>query len=234
MEKNEKRKRKIFTDPDLDFTCIELFENDFQGKYELYKIKEKNNEIKNKEIFILHYPPDNDLSFSLGKILKEQNYYIGHNASTEGGSSGSPIITRDDLNVIGIHKGGDNIINIGYFMEDIMRQIKNIFSNIISIKQIIDKLSSENIVVNSNNSKYLKKTLLEKGNIGAIFESFNQNKEKILIIEINLIKLFISKLGKNLLDEIKYIIEKIKKYNNNHILDIYLEGNSLNLALFKY
>jgi hypothetical protein len=204
---DKKAKRKIFTDPDLDFTCIELLENDFQGKYELYKIKEKNNEIKNKEIFILHYPRDNDLSFSLGKILKEQNYYIGHNASTEGGSSGSPIITRDDLNVIGIHKGGDNIINIGYFMEDIMRQIKNIFSNIISIKQIIDKLSSDNIVVNSNSSKYLKKTLLEKGNIGAIFESFNQNKEKILIIEINLLKLYISKSEINFFDEIKNKIE---------------------------
>ena len=234
MEKNEKRKRKIFTDPDLDFTCIELFENDFQGKYELYKIKEKNNEIKNKEIFILHYPLDNDLSFSLGKILKEQNYYIGHNASTEGGSSGSPIINRDDLNIIGMHKGGDNIINVGYFMEDIMRQIKDIFSNIIPIKQIIDKLSSENIIVNSNCNKYLKKTILKKGNIGAIFESLNQNNEKVLIIEINLIKLFISISGKDLLYKIKNIINYIKRYNDNNILDIFLEGNSLNIALYKY
>jgi len=247
----KKAKRKIFTDPSLDFTCIELLENDFQGKYELYKIKEKNNEIKNKEIFILHYPPDNDLSFSLGKILKEQNYYIGHNASTEGGSSGSPIITRDDLNVIGMHKGGDKIINFGYFMEDIMRHIKDIFSNIISIKQIIDKLSSEKIIVNFNCSKYLKKTILKEGNIGAIFESFNKNNEKILIIEINWIKLFISISGKDLLYEIKKIIEIIKRYNvpafqlgsklhskshldDNNILDIYLEGNSLNIVLFKY
>ena len=234
MEKNEKRKRKIFTDPDLDFTCIELFENDFQGKYELYKIKEKNNEIKNKEIFILHYPLDNDLSFSLGKILKEQNYYIGHNASTEGGSSGSPIINRDDLNIIGMHKGGDNIINVGYFMEDIMRQIKDIFSNIIPIKQIIDKLSSENIIVNSNCNKYLKKTIIKKGNIGAIFESLNKNNEKVLIIEINLIKLFNSISGKDLLYEIKNIIDSIKRYNDNNILDIFLEGNSLNIALYKY
>ena len=234
MEKNEKRKRKIFTDPDLDFTCIELFENDFQGKYELYKIKEKNNEIKNKEIFILHYPLDNDLSFSLGKILKEQNYYIGHNASTERGSSGGPIINRDDLNIIGMHKGGDNIINVGYFMEDIMRQIKDIFSNIIPIKQIIDKLSSENIIVNSNCNKYLKKTILKKGNIGAIFESLNKNNEKVLIIEINLIKLFISISGKDLLYKIKNIINYIKRYNDNNILDIFLEGNSLNIALYKY
>ena len=230
----EKAKRRIFTDPDLDFTCIELLKNDFKGEYELFKTKEKSNEDKNKEIFILHYPPDNDLSFSIGKILAVQNYNIGHNASTEGGSSGCPIITRDDLNVIGMHKGGDNIINVGYFIEDIMGQIKNIFSNIISIKQIIDKLSSENIKVNSNSYKYLKKTLLKKGNIGGIFEAINQNKEKILVVEINLIKLFISKSDKNFFDEIKNLIEIIKQYNDNNILDIFLEGNSLNIALFKY
>ena len=230
----EKPKRRIFTDPDLDFTCIELLNNDFKGVYELFKTKEKSNEDKNKEIFILHYPPDNDLSFSIGKILAVQNYNIGHNASTEGGSSGCPIITRDELNVIGMHKGGDNIINVGYFIEDIMGQIKNIFSNIISIKQIIDKLSSENIKVNSNSYKYLKKTLLKKGNIGGIFEAINQNKEKILVVEINLIKLFISKSDKNFFDEIKNLIEIIKQYNDNNILDIFLEGNSLNIAIFKY
>ena len=230
----ENAKRRIFTDPDLDFTCIELLKNDFKGEYELFKTKEKSNEAKNKEIFILHYPPDNDLSFSIGKILAVQNYNIGHNASTEGGSSGCPIITRDDLNAIGIHKGGDNIKNVGYFIEDIMERIKNIFSNIIPIKQIIDKLSSENIKVNSNSYKYLKKTLLKEGNIGAIFEAINQNKEKILVVEINIIKLFISKSGKNFLDEIKNLIEIIKQYNDNNILDIFLEGNSLKIALFKY
>ena len=53
--KNDKVKRKIFTDPYLDFTCIELLENDFHGEYELFKTKEKSGEEKNKEIFILHY-----------------------------------------------------------------------------------------------------------------------------------------------------------------------------------
>ena len=133
-----------------------------------------------------------------------------------------------------MHKGGDNIINVGYFIEDIMERIKNIFSNIIPIKQIIDKLSSENIKVNSNGYKYLKKTLLKEGNIGAIFEAINQNKEKIFVVEINIIKLFISKSGKNFLDEIKNLIEIIKQYNDNNILDIFLEGNSLKIALFKY
>ena len=77
-----------------------------------------------------------------------------------------------------MHKGGDNIINVGYFIEDIMEQIKNIFSNIISDKQTIDELSNENIKVNPNSYEYLKKTLLKKGNLGAIFEAINKTKEK--------------------------------------------------------
>ena len=57
-------------------------------------------------------------------------------------------------------------------------------------------------------------------------------KKKILVV--NLIKLFISKSGKNFLEEIKNLIEIIKQYNDNNILDIFLEGNILNIALFKY
>ena len=64
-----------------------------------------NNEIlKNNDIFILQFPKGNDISFSHGIIKLVKDNTIVHNASTEGGSSGSPIIRRSDKNyVIGLH-----------------------------------------------------------------------------------------------------------------------------------
>ena len=63
-----------------------------------------NKFLVNSDIFILQYPNGNDLSFSNGKILSINGNEIRHNASTEEGSSGSPIIRRCKENyVIGLH-----------------------------------------------------------------------------------------------------------------------------------
>ena len=63
--------------------------------------------IKNKDIFILQYPKGNEISFSYGKIRSIKEGKIIHNASTEEGSSGSPIIKRSKNNyIVGIHYGG--------------------------------------------------------------------------------------------------------------------------------
>jgi V8-like Glu-specific endopeptidase len=59
------------------------------------------------DIFILQFPQGKDLSFSHGIIKSIKDSIIVHNASTEEGSSGSPVIRRSDKNyVIGLHFGG--------------------------------------------------------------------------------------------------------------------------------
>ena len=104
------QKRKVFTNKKLDYTCIELFESD--GIYDFFEIDPKifkydEKDLEDTEIFILQYPNGNDISFSYGKILKIENNDIQHNASTEIGSSGSPIIRKCKENyVIGLHKAG--------------------------------------------------------------------------------------------------------------------------------
>ena len=103
-------KRKVFTNKELDYTCIQLFESD-EIKY-FFKIdpilfSEEKNCLENSEIFILQYPLGNELSFSYGKILSLEDEKIIHSASTEQGSSGSPIIRRcKDNYLIGLHCGG--------------------------------------------------------------------------------------------------------------------------------
>ena len=103
-------KRHVFTNKELDYTCIELFKSD--GIIDYFKIdpnlyKNNKNNLKNNDIFILQYPNGSDLSFSYGKVKSLKNNKIRHNASTDEGSSGSPIIRRSKNNyIIGLHFGG--------------------------------------------------------------------------------------------------------------------------------
>ena len=63
--------------------------------------------MKDNDIFILQFPNGNDLSFSYGQIKSLMDNKIIHTASTDNGSSGSPIIRRSkDNNIIGLHYGG--------------------------------------------------------------------------------------------------------------------------------
>jgi len=135
--KNEKRRieitknRKVYTNEELDYTCIEIFDKDNIEDY--FKIDENiidysiENYI-NKEIFILQNLKGNELSFSSGIILEIKDNKIMHNSSTYEGSSGSPIILRNsDNSIIGLHYGSDkdNTINLSINIISIFNHIKN-------------------------------------------------------------------------------------------------------------
>ena len=180
-------KRRVFTNKTLDYTCIELFKSD--GIIDYFKIDPKlfkhNYEIfKNNDIFILQFPQDNDISFSYGKILSCADHLILHNASTEVGSSGSPIIKRSDDNyVIGLHRGGikknkkceynlaSNFISI---IDDIKGQIKGNEINCVYIrdeeKNVISLLHDYNDDM-SELDENCKEIYLEAGKLNrSIFE----------------------------------------------------------------
>ena len=134
-------KRKIFTDEFLDYTCIEIFDNDnilnniSFFKNNINQLKNKNYKEDKEDIFVLHYPSQQDLSHSLGQIIQIDNPLIYHTASTEQGSSGSPLIKRDNFSIIGIHFGGiQNNINFANNIDNILIDINNKFKYIISIK----------------------------------------------------------------------------------------------------
>ena len=127
-------KRKVFTNKELDYTCIELFESD--GIIDYFKIEPKlykndKNYLKDSDIFLLQFPKGNDISFSYGKILSFKDNSIFHNASTDYGSAGSPIILRSNKNyIIGIHKGvimkdeNDCKFKLGTSFDSILDNIK--------------------------------------------------------------------------------------------------------------
>ena len=127
-------KRKRYTNKNLDYTCIEIFEEDNINRY--YNIDQRiiqsnPREFKDEDIYILHYPYGGDLSFSPGKITAMKNSSILHNCSTEGGASGSPIISRYNSSIIGLYhppnKEYDCIHakNISFILNDIKFQSQN-------------------------------------------------------------------------------------------------------------
>ena len=129
--------RRVYTNEDLDYTCIELFESDgikefFEIEPDIFKY-DINEILKDNDIFILQFPKGNDLSFSHGTIKSLKDNIIVHNASTEGGSSGSPIIRRSDKNyVIGLHFGGKK-------NKENNKYLYNLATNFISILDDIKK-----------------------------------------------------------------------------------------------
>jgi len=134
-------KRQVFTNKELDYTCIELFKSD--GIIDYFKIepeilKNDKNNLKDNDIFILQFPQGNDLSFSYGKIKSLKDNKIIHNASTDDGSSGSPIIRRSKDNyIIGLHYGG---------VKNNKREYK--FNIATLFDSILDNIINKNYIIN--------------------------------------------------------------------------------------
>ena len=121
----------------VDATVVEILEKEidkdcffFVDKDNFDILKDFKNNIekyKNKSIFIFQIPKD--LSYSCGKIISNKNltkFY--HSSSTISGSSGSPILlyAKDKIYIIGIHQGGNNVINknIGNYIDSVLESLK--------------------------------------------------------------------------------------------------------------
>ena len=122
--------RKVYTSEKFDTTIIEIKKE----KDEIYNYLELDNDIfednsnvlyYNNTIYILHYPGNKIASISYGILKKNKgiNYEIIHYCSTDEGSSGSPILSLNDMKVIGIHKGaGNGRYNKGSFLQYPIRE----------------------------------------------------------------------------------------------------------------
>ena len=154
-------KRFKITNPKLDYTIIEIFDED--KIEEFYKIDtnyyiESENNYSEKKGAIIHYPLGYDIQINGGTIKKIENKMILHTITTLSGSSGSPIITLDNNNIIiGIHKG-DNIkkqvnggIYMKYILDDIEKKLNNYIQQKESFQFIGEKIEIEN---NDQNIKF--------------------------------------------------------------------------------
>jgi len=133
--------RKRFTNDKLDYTCIEIFDEDeITNFFDIdNSVIDNKNSLEDEEIFILQFNETKNLLFSSGKILHIKNNTMVHSAVTSKGSSGSPLIrrNRNELNyIIGIHFGtltNHNYYNLATSFDNILEDLKK---KIIEISQI--------------------------------------------------------------------------------------------------
>ena len=214
------KNRKVFTNENLDYTCIEICDEDKIKKF--FRIDDTIfNDITKlikKDIFILQYP-DGKLSHDSGKILDIKNYKIYHSVGTSSGSSGAPLIKRYNLNlIIGIHYGSDRdgfkcdkcLCNLAtpfdIIIKDIKFQLFNIKNNIIINK--IAFINKINLIYEKNkNYGYLEKSTIL---FGLEFVKNNKNNIKLIINgeESELIEKYDLKDGLNNIQLI--ILNKVK------------------------
>jgi len=89
------------------------------------------SDINNEKIYIVQFPFGKNMSHSKGKIININKYEFIHKASTEPGSSGSPVFLEQSTKVIGIHKQSDinKNNNFGDFIFPIINKLKFIYNN---------------------------------------------------------------------------------------------------------
>ena len=132
LEPNE-RFIKDFRDIDIDVTIVEIIKSDniTEDYFLLPNINFMSNlsQLTNIMIQIPQFPKGGNLSFSEGPIIKVDKYELVHCASTESCSSGSPLLLKDTIKVLGIHKAGNirKEENYAYSIGPIFNYIKNGF-----------------------------------------------------------------------------------------------------------
>ena len=158
-------KRRVITNKELDYTCIEILKEDKIKQYfEIEKnIGNNNYSYLNQDIFVFQYPNGESLSYSCGKIKAINDKTIKHTASTLGGSSGSPIISRySNLSVIGLHCGGyfNKDYNLSSTISSILNDLKKYNNNIILSEIDIQKfqVNKKTLIINSDKEKFGKIT----------------------------------------------------------------------------
>ena len=125
--KLDEKERFIKYNKQIDFTIIEIISEDkIKDKYFLLP-RINDMDYINKEIYIVQFPEGKNISFSEGIIKNINDHELVYDASTRPGSSGSPIILKNSIEVIGIHKQRNLYKKENY--GNLMKSILNVLNN---------------------------------------------------------------------------------------------------------
>ena len=205
---NDQRFIQSFKDMQIDCTVVEILPKDYINEdYFLVPNMDYNEEnyksLIDKEIYIVQFP--NGVSgHSRGKIKEIVGYELYHKASTDYGSSGSPIFLIQSTQVIGIHKAGSERMKINYgdFIFPVLNKLKKIKKNNNNKIIINKKINELKIIIRPNGIHY---SYL----FGGDFISLNRDKLEIIVN------------GKRVLDLEKFYKDKsyfLKIKENNEII----------------
>lgn len=171
------------TDPEKDFTIIEI--KSYDKIYDFLEVcpnimqeNYRENLVKT-EIAIPQFP-ENKLSVSFGVIMSQNKNDIYYNASTDSGSSGSPILLLNNLQIIGIHKQRQTTVNLngGTFIKDILesiREMKNL--NNINMLEEQKELNISNLelinIIKNDDEPFREIIILKDGRLCSMDERSN-------------------------------------------------------------
>ena len=135
--------RKKWTNKDMDFTFIEIKEEE-DNIHSFYNLDEdvldedfSNEGYINQNVIIFAINKnDKQVGFSNGIIKKNIDCFFAYNCNTLPGCSGGCIVNQFNNGVIGIHRGeiktgNKKVVNQGIYIKDVIKYIKN--SNQISL-----------------------------------------------------------------------------------------------------
>ena len=161
--------RKCFTNEDLDYTCIEIFDEDEIEDFfdvENKEYKDINEYFLNEDIAIIQYPKGGPLKINAGHLKEINENMIKHKVSTDYGSSGAPIILYErNYEILGIHRARNTKLNInmGIYIKFIIEDIKKNINLITGINSengaIIRKINKK---ISFTMMNYVMYTLMEK------------------------------------------------------------------------
>ena len=128
------KNRKVWTDKNLDFTCIEIKKKE-DNIYTFFYLDDNvldyncsNDCYLEKEVLIYGINKnDKKISFSNGFIKKCDSEYFSYNCNTYKGCSGGCVVNQANNCVIGIHNGAMRTthLNVGIFIQKIIKYIKD-------------------------------------------------------------------------------------------------------------
>ena len=186
------KSRKIYTNKYYDISIIELKKTDLFNEEDMLSldtnIYDKVNLVEHypkRQVYILHYQNGIEVRFSSDLIrnIYENADKFEHFCSTDFGSSGAPIIDSETGNVMGIHIGHKNNINIGTILKlpinefyTVNNEKKNQIYLELEVK--VDDVNKE--VYFLDNMKYTDDIVTEKKNETSLPE-LNRKNTKLYI-----------------------------------------------------
>ena len=219
---------KDFKDITIDATVIQILPKDnISNDYFLLPQKDymdNYDKFIGKEITIIQYP-QGEMNFADGTILERTpldraKYEFVYDASTDEGSSGSPIFLKGTKEVIGIHKFGSGNKNIKKNFGDFIWPIFCYFKNNINYASngaivVKNGLNNANNIYDRNNPNIINNINSNiQNNSGFIQNDSNKDKfnEITIIYEISIydysIKLFGEEFVKNNINKCYLLIDE--------------------------
>lgn len=131
LKKFEIKNRQCFTNEELDYTCIQILDEDKIEDFFEIENENSNNpkEYNGEDIALPQYPKGGPLKINAGCLVKIEGNQIFHYVTTFKGSSGSPILLLlRKYKIIGIHCAASEKLkmNRGIKMKDILDDINEV------------------------------------------------------------------------------------------------------------